>query len=366
MLFGCRDGYIYCLRADDGGLAWRFRAAPLQDRIVAYEQLESVWPVHGSVLIRDGVLYAVAGRSTFLDDGLRLVRLAPETGRLLSETVLDGHAKIDGKDQQDYTSWLNMPVAKPDVLSSVGDFIYMRSQPFRPDGTRLPPVAKAWNGSADYGAPKPTQDAAHSHLFSPTGFLDDTGWHRTYWLYGSDFYSGWSGYFTAGKVTPAGKIMVFDDKNVYGFGRLPQYWRWTTPMEFQFFAASRDKVGRLRNEPPGRTGRATSPSSGYLWTKRYPVLARAMCKAGDTIYVAGPEDVLEETNRMNPLHAQEQVERWEGKHGSVLLAISAIDGTQKATTRLNAIPAFDGLISAQGCLYLTSTDGKILCLAPAN
>ncbi len=48
VLFGAADGYVYCLRASDGILIWRFRAAPIDRRMMAYEQLESVWPVHGS------------------------------------------------------------------------------------------------------------------------------------------------------------------------------------------------------------------------------------------------------------------------------------------------------------------------------
>ena len=45
LLFGSANGYVYCLRASDGALAWRFRAAPHDRRIVAYGQLESAWPV---------------------------------------------------------------------------------------------------------------------------------------------------------------------------------------------------------------------------------------------------------------------------------------------------------------------------------
>lgn len=46
-IFGSADGYVYCLRVADGQLIWRFRAAPDDRRLVSFEQLESVWPVHG-------------------------------------------------------------------------------------------------------------------------------------------------------------------------------------------------------------------------------------------------------------------------------------------------------------------------------
>jgi outer membrane protein assembly factor BamB len=87
VLFGCNDGWIYCLRATDGALAWRFRAASEERRIVAYNRVESPWPVPGSVLVHKGVLYAAAGRSSFLDGGIRLVRLDATTGKLLGETA---------------------------------------------------------------------------------------------------------------------------------------------------------------------------------------------------------------------------------------------------------------------------------------
>ena len=48
LVFGSANGYVYCLRAADGVLAWRFRAAPIDRRLVAFDQVESVWPVHGT------------------------------------------------------------------------------------------------------------------------------------------------------------------------------------------------------------------------------------------------------------------------------------------------------------------------------
>ncbi|KPK41736.1 MAG: hypothetical protein AMK72_14950, partial [Planctomycetes bacterium SM23_25] len=71
-LFGCADGWVYCLRLSDGELAWRFRAAPEDLKTVAMDQVESVWPVHGNVLVHGSAAYFSAGRSTWLDGGVAL------------------------------------------------------------------------------------------------------------------------------------------------------------------------------------------------------------------------------------------------------------------------------------------------------
>ncbi|KKL07669.1 hypothetical protein LCGC14_2583700, partial [marine sediment metagenome] len=44
-LFGSRNGWVHCLRASDGQLVWRFRAARRQRWIVSSGQVESAWPV---------------------------------------------------------------------------------------------------------------------------------------------------------------------------------------------------------------------------------------------------------------------------------------------------------------------------------
>ncbi|MFO8015251.1 MAG: PQQ-binding-like beta-propeller repeat protein, partial [Phycisphaerae bacterium] len=365
VLFGACDGYVYCLRAADGALAWRFRAAPLDQRCMHFEQLESVWPVHGSVLIREtdggkgAEAWCVAGRSMFLDGGMRLVRLDAATGRVLSETVLDTRAPGGEKRLQDFVSWLNMPTAMPDILSSAGGLIYMRAQPFRPDGTRLPLEKMPTSGDADKGAPPATQDPARAHLFSPTGFLDDSYWHRTYWLYGSTWVSGWCGYFRAGKAAPAGKILVFDADRVYGYGRLPKFYRWTTPLEHHLFATPKSA--------PVQGGEG-SPDQ---WTRPVPLVPRGMVLAGRTLFFAGPPDLVDEQRAMGRL-AEPAVQQaladqnaaMRGKKGAMLWAVSADAGRTLAEQDLAAPPVFDGLIAARGRLYMATTDGTVRCFSP--
>lgn len=231
--FGSADGWLYCLRASDGELAWRFRASPRDRRLMSFEQLESVWPVHGNLLVESGVLYAVAGRSNFLDGGLRMYRLDPATGDLIGESVIDETDPETGENLQERLQTLQMPAGLPDILSASGGYVYMRSQQFDLDGNRLE-LGPHSGDAPTHGA---VQGGDGRHLFAPMSFLDDTWFHRSYWVYGRSFAGGHNGYYQAGKNTPSGRIIVFDDDTVYGFGRKPEYLKWTTTLEHQLFAA---------------------------------------------------------------------------------------------------------------------------------
>jgi hypothetical protein len=80
-----------------------------------------------------------------------------------------------------------------------------------------------------------------------------------------------------------------------------------------------------------------------------------MVLAGDVLYVAGP--VKDEQG--GPVEPSfDEVEK------SLLIAYSARDGKELDRHRLNHQPVFDGLIAANGRLYLAQRDSTILCFAP--
>lgn len=108
-LFGARDGWVYCLRLQDGLLVWRFRAAPDDQKIVAYGQLESVWPVYGGVLVYDNLAYFLAGRHGQSDGGLFVYAMEPRSGKLVWERRLDDYRGV------------------PDVLNGADGTIQMAS-----------------------------------------------------------------------------------------------------------------------------------------------------------------------------------------------------------------------------------------------
>ena len=372
VLFGSADGWVYCLRAADGKLAWRFRAAPDERRHVAYGQVESVWPVPGSILVRGDAAYCVAGRSMFLDGGLRLLRLDPSTGAKLSETVLDDRDPATGENLQSLMKQKKMPVALPDVLTSDDEYVYMRSQRFDLEGRRT--VVAPENQTDQEGG---------LHLFSPIGLLDDTWFHRGYWIYGKNAGEGWGEWFIPGRLVPSGRILVFDDQHVYGYGRDPEYLCNSSVLEYRLFAAAKQidperakKLRRAEQDTVNWRTRADQLTAdertavGFRWLRKHPpLIAKAMVLAGQTLFVAGPPDVVDEKEAWGrfidpPVRDEldEQLGVIEGRNGGVLWVVDARNGSRLAESDLDETPVFDGMIAVDGKLYMATVDGNVVCL----
>lgn len=368
VLFGSTDGYVYCLRADNGRLIWRYRAAPANLRMGVFGQIESVWPVQGSVLIRTNntgkaELWCVAGRSMFLDGGLRLLRLNPVTGEKIDEKVLDDRVPGTDDNLQVALKGLNMPVALPDVLVDDGQFVYMKSQQFDAEGNRIDidvPTRQARE-----------QKGLTAHLFCPTGLLDDIWWHRSYWVFGRVWKSGAGGYYQSGRFAPAGRPMVFDENKVYSFGRKPEFYRWTTPMEYMLYASDKQPQVMKTGKNKKRSGLGAMPPTTIRtdWKRDIPILVRAMVLAGKTLFLAGPADILDERQTQKTLDTPETQKRLakqasliEGSEGAILWAVSILNGSKLNEQKLDGLPVFDGMIAAGNRLYYATTDGRVICL----
>jgi outer membrane protein assembly factor BamB len=359
VLFGSADGWVYCLRASDGELAWRYRAAPGADKLPSRQQIESLWPVHGSVLIWRDVAYCLAGRNMFFDGGMRLVLLDPATGEKISETILNEIDPETGLNLQTKMPGKAMPVANPDILSCDGNYIYMGAQKFDFEGRRI-----------DIDAPRDkekTQTGEGRHLFCPTGFLDDNWFHRSYMMYGLTGGEGHGEYTSPPNITPAGRVLVLDRERVYGF-RAAVYNNTMQPRPYHFlFAADRDD--RTVEETPQRN-RQTKVS--YLWTSDRPaLLVNAIVVAGGTIFIAGPPEIadeekgfginMEEDNEVTRSLA-EQARAWRGAKGAILQAVDKQTGKKIAEYRLDYLPVFDGMAAAEGSLFIPLKDGTVVCM----
>ncbi len=342
VLFGSRDGWVYCLRAADGALAWRFRAAPDDRRIVSDNQVESVWPVHGSVLLLNHVAYCTAGRSSYLDGGIHVYGLDPATGTVLHRTRVET-PRPDV--QQEAGRPFDIEGTRSDLLVTDGEHLYMLQAMFELDLSRRTRPRTTSLGQRRTGL----------HLLATAGFLDDSGFDRIYWAY----WRIWPGYYFADKGPKCGQILVFDETTTYGLHVFTKRSRLSPKFEpgtdgYELFA---DENG---NEPvlPGRSAdREKGP--GYqranppVWSKQIPVRARAMVLAGNRLLLAGPPDVVPEDD---PLAA------FEGWRGARLWAVSAADGAKLAEYPLEDPPVFDGMAAARGRLFLAMKGGKVICM----
>ncbi|MHC4565729.1 MAG: outer membrane protein assembly factor BamB family protein [Planctomycetota bacterium] len=154
VLFGSRDGWVHCIRASDGALAWRFKDLP--DKLIgAFGQLESAWPICGSVLIKDDTLYFSAGRSSFLDGGIFLYALDPQTGQIKHSRQIYGPF-----DERTGSPAVENKGFRQDILVTDGRRLYLRHKAFADDL------------SDTTGGP---------HVLPSAGFLDGAPQHRTYW-----------------------------------------------------------------------------------------------------------------------------------------------------------------------------------------
>jgi outer membrane protein assembly factor BamB len=73
--FGADDGVFYCLLAEDGGLVWKFRAAPSDRRVIGNERFTSAWPIRGGPVLAGETIYFTSGVWPFEGTQLFAVRI---------------------------------------------------------------------------------------------------------------------------------------------------------------------------------------------------------------------------------------------------------------------------------------------------
>jgi hypothetical protein len=180
-----------------------------------------------------------------------------------------------------------------------------------------------------------------AHLFTTAGFRDDGWFNRTQW--------------TIGAVAQA-QLIVFDEQTAYGIQAYPNIKR------TNFFRPG-DKgyllfAGQWKALPSRKPSASSTSSSGkrkelkQLWAIRVPVRVTAMALAGQTLFIAGPPDVVP---------GNDPYAAFEDRKGAKLWAVSAVDGAKLAEYELEHEPVFDAMAAVGGRLYIATTDGRVLC-----
>jgi outer membrane protein assembly factor BamB len=204
-----------------------------------------------------------------------------------------------------------MPGSRADILAADQSHVYLRDAVFDKQGARLPE-----------GEP---------HLFTLTDFLDDTWPHRSYWVFGTkpSISTGCSG---RDKNLIYGRLIVFNESTIFGFGRKTVHW------------SNHFQDGPYRVYAVGR-----DDGTGQ-WERSVPLEVRAMILADDVLFLAG----VRAKPGVGPTGRRES-------RPAVLMAVSATDGTELAQCPLDGSPVLDGMAAA-GRLYVALETGQLVCL----
>jgi len=372
LLFGANDGHVYCLNASDGQLAWRFMAAPNERRIVAFGQVESPWPVHGTVLVMNSLAYVAAGRSTLVDGGAHLYALEPRSGKIVHFAYAKQPRPVLSRDIGEHFA---MDGSNIDILTTDGEHIFCTQEMF---DARLNRIETKWN--TRHG----DRYLGEDHLMATGGLLDDSGFNRIYWSHGNR----WPGFYFMLMAPKSGNLLVFDEENTWatkwfvernihsglfypettgyllfcdknstrpflvGDPNAPKPIKWLPDTVMKPYTYDGNRITNLYDDFTVEVDKGAGFTRGAptVWQQYLPVRIEAMALASDTLFAAGQPDVLKEDDPLGAL---------EGRQGGVLLAIDPTTGKQVWKTKIPDAPRFDGMAVGGNRLFLVTRDGKL-------
>ena len=223
-------------------------------------------------------------------------------------------------------------------------------------------VAKSWprlisEYEGKYGSITMGDREMGVHLANTSGFLDDNWFNRTYWMYSNV----WPGYYHAHRGAKSGQLLVIGPERTYAVQAYPTR-RTESPIfkpaskGYLLVADSNDTEPVLDDRTRGTAkGIGYTRSKPPVWFDWVPIRIRGMVLAGNRLFVAGPPDVIDPADPMAS---------FEGRKGGLLRSYSDVDGKVLAEQKLDFPPVFDGLIAAEGNLFLSTVDGRLVCFGP--
>jgi len=330
VLFGCRDGWVYCLRAEDGELAWRFRAAPYERNIMAYSQVESVWPVHGSVLVAGGVLYCTAGRNSFVDKGIYLYALDAATGKLLGKNTIN---EVQTKNYDKNKMQDDAPGANANILVSDGNSIFMCVR-------KLDFSVPLKTGKDDYAF----STGKGRFLKVDTTFFNKLWYLRNPWGYGKS-----SGYMIAFDEHAAFSVSTLHggSHNIY----VPRGGNVSLIPDKKSLGEKNTGIKHMATVKTGLTLRRMGSKSDWKKTD-FPIGPFAMVVTEEKLLLGGFRDEIDRADPWANL---------EGRKNSAFGIMSKHNGEKLAEYPLKTLPVRNGMAVANGRVFICLQNGRLTC-----
>jgi hypothetical protein len=270
---------------------------------MAFGQLESAWPVPGSVLVHNETAYVCAGRTSTVDGGFELYALNIRTGKQV---------------------WQKKPTIgerRPFIFRSVNDIMLS-------DGTYA--YLKGWRFDLKTGENGPNlgrkNEAEYMRIGRPS--MLDNAWCRFRSLY-HNRQSDWKygGYYGI-----RGLLLTQNKETLFGI--------------YTNFRSGKEATQLFCIVPKfEKVERYMKNKAKPVWTADMPFPAQieALVHAGSTLFAAGPINREDRTKK------------------GFVCSYSAADGKKLGTADLPFSPVYDGMAAAYSRLYVSTMDGTVLC-----
>ncbi|GDY12905.1 hypothetical protein LBMAG53_17830 [Planctomycetota bacterium] len=359
VLAGTRNGWLYALNRDTGALVWRFRAAPRNERIVANGQLESPWPLFGTVTVDDEGVWAVAGRHSECDGGLWWWRLDPLTGKVLKNGRFGQNAlnsKIEGSGDFDFSTTERHTGANSPLVTDGKIMLLPKLYARRVDG-----------GLQLFEMHKPTTPLPPGRKTPPMNmrnYYEMINANETMVPGNYGLLSGDISYACEKKI---GYGWVFARQVAYRKDEMVALGGTAGNVEFRMGDGTPSKISALRrlDQPEESPDKRTVLGAKQLWEFHSPLASRSNGRdetvAGvRALAVAG--DVVLAGLYVNAQNQEAERKRLPNR----LVVLNRGDGKEVQQLALPDKPIRGGISVAGGRVYVSTRDGSITCFAAAS
>ena len=313
LYFGSRGGDVYCLDALTGRLAWKHLIAPGEGQMCCREQIESVWPVHGSLLVSNGIVYAAAGRSSYLDGGVRVIGLDAHKGHVVYSTQLRSEEEYSKEmtENDPQRNTIDNTTAKNGLIRSHGGKLYLNQLGFS-DNLVLETAG------------------VFPSLQANPGYLDPNYYKRAPWSVG------------AGKAG-VGMNICRDESRAY----VLKMWKNFKSMDPQNYFTPGKSSYQLAAVPVD-----SSKAKSGRWQIDVPVRVTSLLATQKHVIIGGPPNILDPADPLGAL---------EGRKGGAVFILDKQDGAVRSETRLASPPVLNCISVAPNRIVIVSEDGHVSC-----